>query len=295
MRFVFVGRTRRIWKRLAAYIYTFGISRRVWLVRINKEVDGHDLLHLNHGMNVFLAILPIIGPLILQFQTAKRVEGMVVDSPVRYPAIVAAAGFIPILGNLFFIGFTQDRLNKFWAHEKLHPEHGIEIDIDLSNEPGFIAEFEAAKKRSHKAGSRYGSRAEARRERIANLRTDWEKVQEERLAVRRAGGSTPILPWKRPQRPPLHRLSVTCTNCDTRFAVTRDPTAETSIVCPKCGQAEVLPSLRQDPLARKRDPVAVPAIKVTCPDCKLAFHAAKKAGKNDITCPRCGHAETITV
>ncbi len=290
MRVVFVGRDRKVPKRLIYYVLTFGISRRIWLHRINKELDGHDALLLNHAVIKALLVLPIIGPTIVTRQTAKRVRRMLGDSPVRYgsPLLLWLLTWIPVLGNLFFIGWTQHQLNRFWVHERRHPEHGIEIDLDLSDDPAFLLELEKARRESYFAGSRYDRRAERRRERWAMVQGQWQEIQSERLLVREGGGSTPVLPWRRPQRPPRLRLKATCGQCSHAFAVERDPLAETVLVCPNCEKTEILPSLRGDTLSRK-EKVGVPAIGVDCPRCKTHFFAVRSiAGPTPIKCPQCG-------
>ncbi len=295
MRVVFVGRDRKVPKRLVFYLLTFGISRRIWLHRINKELDGHDALQLNHTLNKLLLILPIIGPTIVTKQTAQRVRRMVDDSPVAYgpPWLLWLATWIPILGNLFFIGWTQHQLNRFWVHERKHPEHGIEIDLDLSDDPAFVLELEKARQESYFAGSRYDRRAQRRREQWEHLQGTWQQIQHERVAVREAGGSTPVLPWRRPQRPPRVRLKATCGRCQHAFELERDPLAETSLVCPKCELTEVLPSLRSDTLGRK-EKVAVPAIAVDCPQCKTHFSTARNLhGPTQIRCPECGLEDQV--
>ncbi len=290
MRVVFVGRDRKVPKRLIYYVLTFGISRRIWLHRINKELDGHDALLLNHNWIRFLLVLPIIGPTIVTKQTAARAARMMRDSPVRYgpPLPLWLLTWLPILGNLFFIGWTQHKLNQFWVHERRHPEHGIEIDMDLSDDPGFLLELEKARQESYFAGSRYDRRAERRREQWAMVQGRWHNIQDERAAVREAGGSTPVLPWRRPERPPRVRLKATCGRCSHQFEVERDPLAETSLVCPNCELAEVLPSLRSDTLSRK-EKVAVPAVGVDCPRCKKHFSTVRNLhGPTPVKCPGCG-------
>ncbi len=289
MRFVFVGRTRTVWKRLLAYLYTFGISRRVWLDRINHEVDGHEALHLNHGLNRTLLVLPIIGPTIVQFQTARRIDAMVADSPVQYgnPAAIWAASLFPVLGNLWFIGWTQTKLNAFWAHAVTDPKRGMEISVDLSD-PSVQEELAEARERSRKAGSRQDDRREQRRERWARRRHDWAVARDERIAVREAGGSTPILPWQRPKRPPRVRLDVVCTECQTRFNVDRNPLGETVLDCPKCDNLEILPGPRNEPAAGK-EPVAVSRVSVDCPQCKTHFKATRHLHEpTSLKCPSCG-------
>ncbi|MEA3142703.1 MAG: hypothetical protein QOG31_27 [Thermoplasmata archaeon] len=295
MRVVFVGRNRVIWRRLLLYIVTLGISRRVWLYRINKELDGHEALGLRHGLNAFLLCLPAVGPSIVTFQTARRTRRMLAGSGITYgpPALVWAATLVPILGNLFFIAWEQGRLNRFWAQERGSAAHGVEVDIDLSQDPGFVVEMGRALRESYHAGSRFDLRKNARKARWQQRAASLQSAREERLAVREAGGSTPLLPWRRPERPALRLLHVTCGRCQAAFEVTQDPTADTPVVCPNCGQAEVLPSLRADPLAM-RTPATVPTVRVACPQCGTKFQAVRNLhGPTPLTCPACGRADEL--
>ncbi|MGB0652149.1 MAG: hypothetical protein ACPGQL_03020 [Thermoplasmatota archaeon] len=295
MRVVFVGRDRKVPKRLVFYLLTFGISRRIWLHRINKEVDGHEYLSLNTRLIALLLALPIIGPTIVTRQSARRVGEMLDGSPIKYgpPLLLWLATWIPLLGNLFFIAWTQSRLNRFWVHQRQHPEHGVEVDLNFNEDRKFLIELENARRQSYYAGSQYDRRRERRREIWAERRERWDDVQSDRVAVREAGGSTPVLPWKRPERPAKQRLKVTCGTCETAFSLVRDPLAETSIVCPKCATTEVLPSLRGDTL-RKPEKVNVPRVAVDCPRCQHHFTTGRKLREaTPITCPNCGLEDSI--
>jgi DNA-directed RNA polymerase subunit RPC12/RpoP len=295
VRVVFVGRSRVIWRRLLLYVITLGISRRVWLYRINKELDGHEALALRHGLNLVLLCLPIVGPTIVTFQTARRTRSMLAGSGIPYgpPALVWAATLVPILGNLFFIVWEQSRLNRFWAQERGSTAHGVEVDIDLSQDPGFVVELGRALKESYHAGSRFDARKNARRARWQARSQRLRTAREERLAVRAAGGSTPVLPWRRPARPAVRVLHVTCGRCQTAFDVTQDPTVDTPVVCPNCALTEVLPSLRADPLAL-RQPATVPTVKVACPQCGTQFQAVRNlSGPTPLRCPSCGRADEL--
>ncbi len=284
VRVVFVGRHRAVWKRLVAYLLTFGISRRVWLYHINKEVDGHEALGLSHRRNALLLALPFLGPTWVAAQTARRAAGMLQGSPVRlgpWPGTYFPS-WVPVLGNLWYIAWLQSRLNRFWAEERRHPEHGIELDVGLENDTAFLVELERARKASIHAGSRFDERKEERAE-----------VRAERGQVRAAGGSTPLLWWRRPERPAPRPLKVTCGRCGTAFAVLQDPVAETPLVCWKCGLTEVLPSLRGNPLAPP-ERAAVPAVKATCSGCSTEFHAVRSlTAATVLQCPSCGRKETL--
>jgi hypothetical protein len=295
VRVVFVGRNRVIWRRLLLYIVTLGISRRVWLHRINKELDGHEALALRHGLNVFLLCLPVLGPTIVTFQTAQRTRRMLAGSGIQYgnPGLVWAATLVPILGNLFFIAWEQGRLNRFWAQERGNTAHGVEVDIDLSQDPGFVVELGRAMRDSYHAGSRFDLRKNARKARWQARSQGLRSVRQERLAVREVGGSTPVLPWMRPDRPALRVLHITCGRCQTLFDVTQDPTVDTPVVCPNCALTEVLPSLRADPLARPQA-AEVPTVKVQCPQCATRFQVVRNlAGPTPLQCPRCGRADEL--
>lgn len=295
MRVVFVGQTRTIWKALVLYLVTFGIWRRVWLYRVNKELDGHEALGLNHRFHVVLLCLPLIGPTIVTAQTAGRTGRMLTGSGIPYgiPAVVYLATWIPLLGNLFFIAWQQTRLNRFWAHERAHPEHGIEVDVKLDDDPAFLVELAQAVKDSYHPGSRFDSGKAARREAMQRRMQSLAEIRQERAAVRAAGGSTPVLPFLRPKLPSLRVLKVTCGRCAVAFEVAQDPLHDTPLVCPSCGLQEVLPALRSDAL-RKPETAAVPVLKVKCPQCKTAFTGVRNLrGPTRLTCPKCGRAETL--
>ncbi len=244
MRVVFVGRDRVVWKRIVYYLLSLGVTRRVWLYRVNKEVDGHAALGLNHRLNLVLLLLPIIGPFIVQCQTAARLNHVLSDSDLGYgptPAL-CAFGLVPILGNAAFIGWSQDRLNKYWALEKADPSHAIDIDVGLQSDPEFLKELEAARLDSYVTGSRFDRRQRQRQDRWRQRMSGFEGVAQARQEVRDLGGSTPLLPWKRPVRPPTRILHVTCSN-EHSFDAQADPYEEVALVCPQCGEKEVLPPL----------------------------------------------------
>jgi DNA-directed RNA polymerase subunit RPC12/RpoP len=295
VRVVFVGQDRVVWRRLVAYVLTLGVARRTWLYRVNKELDGHQALGLDHRLNALLLCLPVGGPSLVTWQTARRTARMLEGSGLPYGAAgwLWAATLVPILGNLFFIAWEQSRLNRFWAMERARPGHGIEVDVDLGSDPAFLVELGAALRESYHPGSRFDRRKRARRARVERARRSWAETRRERAAVRAAGGSTPVLPWLRPRPPEPRILHVTCGRCEARFDVRQDPLAETPLLCPRCGMAEVLPSLHSDPLQR-REPAAVPAVKAKCPGCGTAFHAVRNlGGPTPLKCPSCGREETL--
>lgn len=296
MRVVFVGRPRALWRLALLYIVTFGISRRVWLYKVNKEVDGHAALGLDHRMTVFLLCLPIIGPWIVTGQTAYRLNTYL-ETDMHLPyGPTWALSLTPlgwILGNGFFLLWTQDRLNTYWAHEKNNPRHAIDITQGLDKDTAFQRDIQKALAASRKAGSRSDSKWERRKQRLLATGATLNAIHEERGRVRAAGGSTPLLPWKRPQRPPRHRLKVVCGQCELEFDAEQDPFAETPLVCPRCGMKEVLPSLRGDDLA-ERETVVMASLQVDCPKCQTRFHALRDLhGPTQVVCFQCGHKGTV--
>lgn len=297
VRVVFVGRDRVIWKMMVLQFVTLGIYRRVWLYRVNKELDGHEALGLNHKVNVLLLCLPLLGPWFVAYQTSRRTGAMLDGTAVRYGSPVGVWLFtvIPVAGNFAYMAWVQSKLNRFWAVERKHPEHGIEIDIALESDLGFVIEVARALKQSYHPGSRFDAGKRARRERWAARREVIDGIQEQRAVVRAAGGSTPVLPWRRPQRPAERLLHVSCGRCERRFDVVQDPTAETPIVCPQCGLAEVLPSLHSDQLA-PAEKVGVAALKVKCPQCGTKFQGVRNLdGPTELVCPQCGRRETVDI
>jgi ribosomal protein S27E len=295
VRVVFVGRDRVVWRQMVLQVVTLGIYRRVWLHRVNKELDGHEALGLRHGLNAVLLCLPVVGPAIVGYQTAGRVSRMLRGSTVRFgPAVLVwLATVVPVLGTCLYVAWTQSRLNRFWGLERASPERGVEIDVRLDDDPAFLIELGKAVRDSYHPGSRFDERKRARREAMSRRRDAYRSVRTERAAVRAAGGSTPLLPWLRPRLPEARTLHVTCGRCETRFDVTQDPLADTPVVCPNCKLSEVLPSLHGDPL-RGKERAAVPVLQVSCPSCRTAFTAVRNLhGPTPIACPKCGRAETL--
>jgi len=295
VRVVFVGRDRVVWRQMVLQVVTLGIYRRVWLHRVNKELDGHEALGINHTLNAVLLCLPVVGPAIVGYQTAQRTGRMLTGSGIRFgpPAAIWALTVVPLLGTMVYVAWTQGRLNRFWAHERAHPEHGVEIDVPLREDPAFLVELGKAVRDSYHPGSRFDERKKARREAIAARTASMRAVRQERAAVRAAGGSTPLLPWRRPALPEPRLLHVTCGRCDTRFDVTQDPLVDTPVVCPNCKLSEVLPSLKGDPL-RGKEKAAVPVLQVSCPSCKTKFTGVRNLhGPTELVCPKCGRSEVL--
>ncbi|MES2155900.1 MAG: hypothetical protein V4510_12265 [bacterium] len=321
MRVVFLGRSRILWRQLVLQAVTLGIYRRRWLFAINKEVDGHEALGLNHRANAAMLWLAALGAVfllgagslhlgvmgyvlgalclaptsILQLWTARRTAAMVAPSDVRYGNATAiwVATLVPILGGFFFIIWEQGRLNRFWSYERAHPGHGMEVDVELGSDPRFLVALDRARKESYYAGSRFERRKTERKARWTARLSWWSDLQAERKAVREAGGSTPFLPFLRPHRPRLMRLDVTCGRCATHFDLQRDPAAETAILCPKCGLAEVLPALWENPLA-KPERAAVASVRARCPKCQTKFNAVRNLfGPTVLLCPNCGRREEL--
>ncbi len=295
VRVVFVGQTRPAWKRVVLYLITLGIARRTWLYRVNKELDGHEALELNHRINAFLLCLPVGGPTVVTLMTARRSKSMLDGSGIPHGngVLLWLATLVPILGNCFYLAWEQSRLNRFWAAERSGSGHGIEIDVDLGNDPAFLIEMGAAVKESYIAGSRFDQGKTTRKARRAARRAAFDTIREERAAVRAAGGSTPILPWRRPTRPAPRALHITCGRCQAAFDVQQDPTVDTTIVCPNCRMTELLPGLAADVLA-PATPDQRAVLRVGCPNCGTKFTAARAAsGPTQLRCPACGHAETL--
>lgn len=295
MRVVFVGRDRVVWRQMVLQVVTLGIYRRVWLYRVNKELDGHEALGLRHGLNAVLLCLPVVGPAIVGYQTAGRVSRMLRGSALRYgpPVLVWACTLVPLLGTCFYVAWTQSRLNRFWGLERASPERGVEIDVRLDDDPAFLVELGKAVRDSYHPGSRFDEGKRARRERMDARRAAYRSIRQERAAVRAAGGSTPLRPWKRPGLPEARVLHVTCGRCDTRFDVEQDPLVDTPIVCPSCKLSEIIPSLHGDPL-RGKEQAAVPVLQVSCPQCRTEFTAVRNLhGPTPLTCPKCGRQETL--
>lgn len=295
MRVVFVGRDRVVWRQLLLYLVTFGIYRRVWLYRVGKELDGHEALGLRHGWTVFFLCLPAFGPAYVAYRTAVLTSRMLSASGIKFgnPVLVWLPNVVPILGTLFFMPWTQTRLNKFWALERASPEHGVEIDVRLDDDPAFLIEMGKALRDSYHPGSRFDTRKLARREKMDRRRASYRAIRQERAAVRAAGGSTPVLPWLRPRLPEPRVLHVTCGRCDTRFDVTQDPLVDTPVVCPNCSLREVIPSLKGDPL-RGKEQAAVPVLQARCPQCKAKFTGVRNLhGPTLLTCPSCGRQDTL--
>jgi predicted nucleic acid-binding Zn ribbon protein len=296
VRVVFVGRDRVVWRQMVLQLVTLGIYRRVWLHRVGKELDGHEALGSRHGVRAALLCLPVVGPAIVAYRVAAATGRMVSGSSVNYgPAwLVWALGtLLPILGPYGFVAWTQGRLNRFWAHERAHPEHGIEIDVRIDQDPTFLVELGKAVRESYHPGSRFDRRRQRRRAAMQRRLEAYGSIRQERAAVRAAGGSTPVLPWRRPRLPEPRILHVTCGRCEHRFDVTQDPLHDTPLVCPNCKLAEVLPSLKGDPL-RGKDKAAVPTLQAKCPHCKTQLTGVRNLhGPTPLSCPKCGRTEML--
>lgn len=293
VRVVFVGRRRIVWRRLLLYLVTFGISRRIWLYRLLKEVDGHEALELNHKGFAALLCLPIFGPLIVQAKLNGFASVMTHETEAEINGNLFWLSLLPILGTMTFIGIFQTKLNKFWTWNEANPEDGVEIDFNLHEDPTFLVEFQQALPESYNAGSRFDRKKRARRAKWRSRFSKYENVSEDRQLMRDAGGSTSILPWVRPKSLPLQNLGLTCGRCTHKFEAVRDPYAETPILCPNCGLHEVLPSLRSNPLG-KSERAALVTVEVDCPECSRHFHALRDLDADTpLECPDCKHAEML--
>lgn len=320
VRVVFVGRDRPVLKRMALALVTFGVSRRVWLRRINKELDGHEALHLNHraiklllaapllGLLLLAVLSPAIGPQwaalvflatlvpgsVVAAQSCRRVQRMLEGSGVRFGPwlLVYLPGTVPLIGSVWLIGWVQSRLNRFWVLARKDPGKGVEVDVDLSASPSFRAEIGRALRESYFSGSRFDRNKERKDQARATRRRRWSDMRAQRLALRRAGGSTPLLPL-RPTPPAKRVLHITCGRCEHSFDLVQDPLAETPVVCPECGLTEVLPSLRGD-TPEASEPAAVASVTAACPACNHKFHAVRNLhGPTTLSCPACGKTEVL--
>ena len=123
-----------------------------------------------------------------------------------------------------------------------NPQHGIDIDVGLEEDKDYLVKLEKARQQSYEAGSRFDRRKRERQERWRARIAPLETIGEERRQVREQGGSTPILPWRRPQ--PLERrlLHVTC-QCEHKFDVETDWREQVTITCPSCKREETLRGL----------------------------------------------------
>jgi DNA-directed RNA polymerase subunit RPC12/RpoP len=297
VRVVFVGRPRRPGLLPVWYVLTLGIYRRVWLYKVNKELDGHAALGINHRLNVVLLVLPLLGPTIVTYQTTRRLNSdLHTTQGLRYGHTWLLWLFtfaVPIIGNAFHLWWSQDRLNRYWDLERTNLDHGIEVDAMLEQDKAFVVALAAAREQSYFAGSRFDRKRRQRRDRWARRGASWTDVQVERSRVRAAGGSTPVLPWLRPRGGGPRLLHVACGRCKLAFDVTQDPFAETPILCPRCGLREVIPSLRGDAL-KDAEPAVFAALQVDCPECKTRFHAVRDlAARTVVRCFECGHTETL--
>lgn len=264
---------------------------------MNKEVDGHAALGLNHTPTVLLLCLPIFGPGIVTAQTAHRLNTYLqTELDLKYGPTWALSltSLVPILGPMFFQLWTQSRMNLYWDHERDNPAHAIDITQGLDKDAGFKARVDAAQEASRIAGSRTDGRWEQTKKRIASSGDTLSEVRTQRRQVRAAGGSTPVLPWLRPKTPASRLLHITCGDCAMAFDAKQDPFTETPIVCPKCGVQEVLPSLRGDDLRTRREHVNVASIAVDCPQCSTTFHALRNLhGATAIACYECGKTGSV--
>jgi len=287
---VFVGRNRVVWKRVLLFVVTLGITRRIWLYRVNKEIDGHAALGLNHRLHIALLCVPILGPLWVQAGTAFRIDRNLHNGAgVKFgpPLALGAVGFVPILGNGFFLGWVQSRLNAYWAYEREHPSHGIDIDAGLQEDKKFLVAIEKARRESYHAGSRFDRRKHERQERWRGRIAHLETVGEERKQARAEGGTTPLLPWQRPQALERRTLSITCA-CGNKFQRTTAWQEDLELVCPKCGRKEVLAGVFGHPVVterrKKRDGESEPVVPAAGP--------ARSTRKTDTSKPAPATART---
>jgi hypothetical protein len=98
-------------------VLTLGIHTKVWLYRVNREMDGREGFHINLYTLAVMLWLPVITPAIVKFQTAGRLNQMVAD-PVTIPLMRARRlgwiSLVPVFGAGFYAWWVQRSLNQFW-------------------------------------------------------------------------------------------------------------------------------------------------------------------------------------
>lgn len=98
-------------------ILTLGIHTKVWLYRINREMDGHEGFHLNLRLLGVMVALPFITPIIVKFQTVRRLNKMVAHQttvPILRSRYLGWISLVPVVGQAIYSGWVQGTLNKHW-------------------------------------------------------------------------------------------------------------------------------------------------------------------------------------
>lgn len=98
-------------------ILTLGIHTKVWLYRINREMDGHEGFHIDFRWLTTMVVLPILTPIVVKFQTARRMDQMVSHqltlARIR-PRVLGWISVVPVLGSGFYAYWVQHTLNRHW-------------------------------------------------------------------------------------------------------------------------------------------------------------------------------------
>lgn len=121
-------------------VLTFGIHTKVWLYRVNREMDGREGFHLNMGWLAAMLWLPLVTPAVVKFQTAARLNQMVSD-PVVIPLMRARAlgwiSLVPVLGAGFYAYWVQGSLNKYWFWHRRRERFQLNVEKikQLAREP----------------------------------------------------------------------------------------------------------------------------------------------------------------
>lgn len=98
-------------------ILTLGIHTKIWLYRVNREMDGHEGFHIDLRWLAVMVTLPIITPAIVKFQTARRMDIMLAHQlglPRIRPRTLGWISLVPVLGSGFYAGWVQWLLNRHW-------------------------------------------------------------------------------------------------------------------------------------------------------------------------------------
>ncbi len=121
-------------------VLTLGIHTKVWLYRVNREMDGREGFHIHMGWLAVMLWVPFVTPAIVKFQTAARLNQMVSD-PVVIPLLRARMlgwiSLVPVLGAGFYAYWVQGSLNKYWFWHRRRERFQLNVEKikELSREP----------------------------------------------------------------------------------------------------------------------------------------------------------------
>lgn len=121
-------------------VLTLGIHTKLWLYRVNREMDGREGFHIHMGWLAVMLWVPIVTPAIVKFQTAARLNQMVSD-PVVIPLLRARAlgwvSLVPVLGAGFYAYWVQSSLNKYWFWHRRRERYQLNVEKikELAQEP----------------------------------------------------------------------------------------------------------------------------------------------------------------